>query len=187
VFADFDLGRRRGFCEQRQHLGRCHPQGTKGATMTDDAVRNGAIAREVGEELFLEQSRQWIIDIRRERLLPEVLEYLRSFECRSEERRKESEFFFNLRLDLFARSREPRLVIAWRLSGGRSRFHNLVYQGYSSAPCWRWIGDGSDCVIWQSTGENSRSKARLFPHPSYQHLVKPRNWARFRWHSKCEY
>ena len=45
--------------------------------MADDAIRDGAIAREVGEELFLEQGRQWIVDIRRERLLPEGLEYLR--------------------------------------------------------------------------------------------------------------
>src|SRR6266545_7684263 len=44
MFANLHLGRRRGFCEQRQDLRRCHPQGTKRATVTDDAVRDGAIA-----------------------------------------------------------------------------------------------------------------------------------------------
>src|SRR6266540_2280523 len=127
MFTDLDLGRRRGFSEQRQHIRRRHPQGTKGATVTDDAVRNCAIAREVGEELFLEQSRQQTVDIRGERLPPEVLEDLRSFERRSEEGRKKTEPFFNIRLDLFACSGRLWLVITWRLSGGPSRFHRLVY------------------------------------------------------------
>src|SRR6266545_2929151 len=128
VFAD--LGRRRGLCEQRQYLRCCHPQGTKGATVADDAVRNGAIAREVGEELFLEQGRQRTVDIRGERLPPEVFEDLRSFERGSEEGREKTEPFFNLRLDLFARSREPRLVVAKRLRGFQPRFHKLVYTNY---------------------------------------------------------
>jgi hypothetical protein len=77
--------------------------------VTDDAVRDGAITREIGEESFLEQNRQGGVDIRGERMSPQDLEDLRSFERGSEERRKKTEPFFNLRFDLFARSRESSL------------------------------------------------------------------------------
>ena len=80
---------------------------TKGATMTDDAVRDCAITRKVSEEFFLEQDRQWIVDIRGERLPPESLEDLRGFERGSEEGRKEAEPFFNLRL-IFSLTRVSR-------------------------------------------------------------------------------
>src|SRR5262245_25266422 len=159
---------------------------TKGATMTDDAVRDCAITRKVSEEFFLEQDRQWIVDIGGERLPPESLEDLRGFERGSEEGRKEAEPFFNLRPDLFAHSREPRLIINLRLIWIQSRFHNLVYTGHRAALCRLWHGDRSNYIISQSVEDNSRPKARLFPYHSHQGLVKLRNSARFRWRSKCE-
>jgi hypothetical protein len=96
--------------------------------VTDDAIRDGAITREVGEEPFLEQNRQWAVDIDGERLPPEGLEDLRSFERGGKERRKKTEAFFDLRLDLFgffAHWREPRVGATRLLSGVQSRFHNL--------------------------------------------------------------
>src|SRR5262249_32535679 len=124
-----------GFCEQRQRLRRRHPQRAKGATVADNAVRDCAITRKVGEESFLKQNRQGVVDIRGERLPPEYLEDFRGFERGSEEGREKTEPFFNLRLDLFAQACEPRIVIAWRLSAVQSRFH-ILFIAYMD---WRKI------------------------------------------------
>src|SRR5262245_57509754 len=180
MFADLNLGRWRGFCEIRQHLRRCHPQGTKGATVTDDTVRDCAITRKVSEELFPEQDRQRIVDIRGERLPPEGLEDLRGFERGSEEGRNETEPFFNLRPDLFAHSRELRLIINWNLIWIMSRSHNLFYTGHRAKLCRLWLGDRSDYSISQSVEDNSRPKARLFPYHSHQGLVKLSDSVRLR-------
>lgn len=55
--------------------------------MADDAIRNGAVARKVGQELLFEAERQGIIDIGGERLRKEVLHHLWGFPGRSKDGR----------------------------------------------------------------------------------------------------
>src|SRR5262245_64708200 len=94
--------------------------------MTDDAVRNGAITREIGEELLLVQGRQWIVNICSERLEPEGFKNLRGFDCRSKEGRKKAELFLNLRFDLSTRACALKRFIACRLRGIQPRFRLFV-------------------------------------------------------------
>lgn len=64
--------------------------------MTYDAVRYAAKTGEIGKEFFFEKRRNWIVHIRRERLLPEVPKDIRRFHGRIEKRREEPETLFYL-------------------------------------------------------------------------------------------